>query len=343
MDIDTSHEAFAQFPKIDEKSRIIWARGATADPDHPGQWILDKVLGGNEDAQATSGLAFLIDDPDDGKTRSYQLAFEVAPGQQVPSFLSLLAKTYLQSKQLPYRESNPTMPRAIEFRDLRDRVSLPVSLVLADAPDGVPWRRYVNDRIVLLGGSWDYADRHQTPLGEMAGVQIVASALETVLNGGGRPRLATIWVLLFSAIVYALSGLVIEAISEKTTMPRALVYVLLLVGIPAGIFATLIATGFGAIVSSLGAAYLIMVLIQLFGECVLEPLSKKVFRRWMKSAATNTGAGDPLAAPPAASASSFGEAEVGSKEEPPTASEEVSPGSVAPNDSTRVVTSPLEK
>ena len=86
-----------------------------------------------------------------------------------------------------------------------------------------------------------------------------------------------------------------------------------------------------------------MVLIQLFGECALEPLSKKVFRRWMKSAATNTGAGDPLVAPPAASAPSFGEAEVASKEAPPTAAEKVSPGAVAPNASPRVMTSPLEK
>lgn len=343
VDIDTSHTVFAQFPKIDGKSRIIWARGATADTAHPGQWILDKVLGGgNEDAQALWGLAFLIEDPDDGKTRSYQLAFEVSPGKQLPTFPSVLAKMYLQSKQLRYRESDPTTPRVIEFRDPQGRASLDVSLVLADPPDGLPWRRYVKDRIVLLGGSYDYADRHQTPLGEMAGVQIVASALETELNGGSRPRLATNWVLICSAIVYFCSGLVIGVISEKMTIPRTLAYVLL-IGIPVSVLATLIATGFGAIVPSLGATFLIMVLIQLFGECVLEPLSKKVFRRWMKPAAVGSGAGDPLVASPTPSSLSFYEAEVALRTEPPPAAEKVSPNAVAPDASPPVATSPLEK
>lgn len=341
VDIDTSHTVFAQFPKIDGKSRIIWVRQATADTDHPGQWILDKVLGGgNEDVQALWGLGFLIEDPDDGKTRSYQLAFEVSPGKQLPTFPSVLAKMYLQSKQLRYRESNPTMPRVIEFRDPQGRASLDVSLVLADPPDGLPWRRYVKDRIVLLGGSYDHADWHQTPLGEMAGVQIIASALETELNGGSRPRLAIIWILIFSAFVYFCSGLVIGVISK--TIPRMLAYVFL-IGILASVSATLIATGFGAIVPSLGATFLIMVLIQLFGECVLDPLLKVFRRRRGEPAAAGSGAGDPLVAPPAPSSPSFYEPEVALRTEPPPAAEKVSPNAVAPDASLPVATSPLEK
>ena len=290
VDIDTSHETFAQFPKIDGNPHIVWARGAAADPDHPGQWILDKVLGGgDEGTRAASGLAFLIDDPDDGKTRSYQSAFEIA-GRQVPSFPSLLAKTYRASKPGPYLEDDPRTPRAIDFRDPRDRISLPVSLVLADTPDGVPWRRFVKGRIVLLGGSYDYADRHQTPMGEMTGAQVLASSLETELNGGGHPRLATFWIVMFSAIVYVGAGFLVELISEKRILSRALI-VLLLLSIPAALFATLIAVGLKEIAPTLVVTYLTMVLIQLFGELVLEPLSKIVFRRRTRIAEADPGAG----------------------------------------------------
>jgi CHASE2 domain-containing sensor protein len=291
VDIDTSHETFARFPKIDGNPQVVWAREAAADPEHPGEWILGKVLGGGyEGVRAASGLAFLIDDLDDGKTRSYQSAFEIG-GHQVPSFPSQLAKTYRASKPGPYREYDPEMPRAIDFREPRDRVTLPVSLLLADTPDGVPWRRFVEGRIVLLGGSYDYADRHKTPLGEMTGVQIVASTLETELNGGGRPRIATFWIVIYSAIVYASAGLAIEIISKTMTLSRRVFYVMLLLGIPAAIFAALIAVGLKEVVPTLAVTYLIMVLIQLFGERVLEPLSKRVFRRWILIPEADRGAG----------------------------------------------------
>lgn len=348
VDIDTSHPIFAQFPKIDGNPPIVWARGAAADPDHPGQWTLDKVLGGNDQgALSASGLAFLIDDPDDGKTRSYQSEYAIA-GRQVLSFPSLLAKIYRASKPAPYREYDPQTPRAIDFRDPRDRVSLPVSIVLADTQDGVPWRRFVKGRIVLLGGSYDYADRHQTPIGEMAGLQIVASTLETELNGGGRHRLSTFWIVIFSAIVYISAGLFAEIISEKTTLSRKLIYVLLLFGcILAATFAISIAVGREDIGATLVITFPTMLLIQLFSELVLEPHFKKAFRRRAPIAEASRGT---VGAPSAASSSDADVTvkEVALKTEPTitaknASSESVSAEIVAPYPSPTVATSAREK
>ena len=68
-------------------------------------------------------------------------------------------------------------------------------------------------------------------------------------------------------------------ISEKTTLSRKLIYVLLLSGIPAAIFAISIAVGREEIGPTLVITFLTMLLIQLFGELFLEPLFKRVFRR----------------------------------------------------------------
>jgi CHASE2 domain-containing sensor protein len=43
----------------------------------------------------------------------------------------------------------------------------------------------IKDRIVLLGGSYLGQDLHQTPLGQMNGVEVLANVIETELNGGG--------------------------------------------------------------------------------------------------------------------------------------------------------------
>lgn len=293
VDIDTSHAVFSRLSGIKWGSKIIWARGATQDPNHPDQWILGKVLGGEDkSAEVISGIAFLIDDPDDGRTRSYELDVETAPGTQVKTFQRQIAESFRRSQNLPYDESNPTQPRSIEFRDPRTRLTLPVSLVLEDRKDSVPWRSYVTNRIVLLGGTYDYADRHQTPFGEMAGVHVLANVVDTELDGRRRLRLGTFWVFIFSLIVYIASGLVIETISNKRKWLRRTTYALFLLGPPIVICVVLIIFGRGESIPALILSYLVLLFFQLLGECIVEPNSKKLFRWWDRKADSISGSKD---------------------------------------------------
>lgn len=279
VDIDTAHVIYSRLSEILWGANIVWARGATPDRIHSDQWILDKFLGGNEKSvTVNSGLAFLIDDPDDGRTRSYEKAVEIAPGKLVPTFQSQTAKAFLHSHGRSYDESNPTTPRSIEFRDPKTRLTLPVSLVLEDRHDGVRWRDYVADRIVLLGGTYDYADRHQTSFGEMAGVHVLANAIDTELDGGGRLRLGTFWIISVLLVVLFAQGFVIENINDKPPWLSKCKIFFLLVAPIAIISVILSVFGWSGSIITIVSTWLVMLSVQLFNELVIERVNKWLFR-----------------------------------------------------------------
>jgi CHASE2 domain-containing sensor protein len=72
-----------------------------------------------------------------------------------------------------------------------ERAEFPASIVLAD---GFEWNGRIENRVVLLGGRYDRADVHRTPVGEMDGIDVVANIVETEMRGGGRraPHLAKV-------------------------------------------------------------------------------------------------------------------------------------------------------
>jgi len=65
----------------------------------------------------------------------------------------------------------------------------------------------VKDKIVLLGGSYAGQDIHETPVGQLSGLEIMANVVDTELTGGGEkpPSRAVVFLLeLFEVFVLIL-------------------------------------------------------------------------------------------------------------------------------------------
>jgi CHASE2 domain-containing sensor protein len=65
----------------------------------------------------------------------------------------------------------------------------------------------IRDKIVLLGGSYLGQDKHETPVGQLSGLEVMANVVETELSGGGErpPSTGTVFLLeLFEAFVLIL-------------------------------------------------------------------------------------------------------------------------------------------
>ena len=168
-----------------------------------------NVLGGQspilERAQH-SGLPTLIDI--DGTTRFYQRLVETSSGEILPSIPWAVVKKFdSQLSQALGESKEPLMIRYAGDQRGSHRTELTASEVLKYAAEpGWSDNGYIKDDIVLIGGDYQREDRHQTPLGEMLGVRILATAIETELSGGGirRPRkiaLFPLWVMQGVALV----------------------------------------------------------------------------------------------------------------------------------------------
>ena len=178
VDLDTSDAAFTPLRDAfaGQPTRIIWARGAQAgsttdDPPRPRPF-----LGPGEPPPLEGALALVMADPDDAIVRRYSRDVATATGP-MPAFAPAVAAGRREGPRLP-----DTEPLEIRFTRT-DRPEFPASVVLAS---GFDWGDRIRDRVVILGGRYDRADVHRTPLGEMDGVDVVANIVESELRGGGR-------------------------------------------------------------------------------------------------------------------------------------------------------------
>jgi len=94
----------------------------------------------------------------------------------------------------------------------------------------------IKDKIVVLGGTYDPRDEHQTPLGWMNGVEILAYETETELHGGGQPPAGVMLVILLGGVV----GLIILLLFQHFSPTKAVLLSLLTIPIVA-VSASLIA------------------------------------------------------------------------------------------------------
>jgi CHASE2 domain-containing sensor protein len=71
------------------------------------------------------------------------------------------------------------------------------------ASRGLPASKHseVSGKIVLLGGTYDPQDRHQTALGLQDGVELVASAVESELNPQSSKELGLVWEILIDIVI----------------------------------------------------------------------------------------------------------------------------------------------
>jgi CHASE2 domain-containing sensor protein len=93
-----------------------------------------------------------------------------AEGKLVPSFITQTVAVYEGQKAGPVRQKNLN----INYTPRKYHVVSPDSIALHS--------EYIKDKLVLFGAMKDEYDMHYTPLGKMAGVELLAYAVETFLR-----------------------------------------------------------------------------------------------------------------------------------------------------------------
>jgi CHASE2 domain-containing sensor protein len=200
VDIDTSAPQFKTFQPGADWPPVIWEREAKEIPEsveHPVEML--DVLGGKDPAlNADSGLPLFIPDHEDRVVRRYRRQVQTTQGP-FPTFMWALVRRFA-----PGNVSGPEdagVDRFIAYAGDRKgshRFNLSASQAIELAKGGsLPDPNPFKDKIVLIGGSYLDQDEHQTPLGPMRGVDVMAQVVETELRGGGDkvPNKATILVL----------------------------------------------------------------------------------------------------------------------------------------------------
>lgn len=192
VDISTFDPPFREMETPGDWPPVVWVRDVWEDaPGADGRPTPRDVLGGRDPAlNRDAGLALLIKDGA-GVTRRYRRVIETADGR-APSFpWAVYQSTRRNCPHVAARELEETTD-SLNIGYARGaaglgRTRLPASQVLA-AADDPDWRKSsgLEGKIVLVGGSYSGQDTHDTPLGRMPGVVIMANAVETELRGGGR-------------------------------------------------------------------------------------------------------------------------------------------------------------
>jgi CHASE2 domain-containing sensor protein len=230
VDIDTSGRQFKNALTVENgNSHIVWEREVRELPEDTAEKEklepLD-VLGGTDldPSKNSVGLAILIDDGEDKVTRRYSRLIRTSV-DDLPSFPWSVAKAFNPIEVAKLHESVDDL--LINYHGDRaghHRVTMTASKVLelvGTWPTASPFRR----GIVLVGGSYLGQDRHDTPIGRLTGVEILANVIETELGGGGDkpPRKRVLFALeIFEAFV-------LVAVFHACRFPVALLISLLLI------------------------------------------------------------------------------------------------------------------
>lgn len=195
VDIDTSSEKFKSFELKPEWPPIVWERELEEVPESVEaveKPVALDVLGGKDPAlNASSGLPFLIEDGEDKVIRRYRRFIENAKdprGAQdpLPAFTWAVLRWAGRDSTLA---GQPTEDRLISFAGDRNgshRIKFSAAAVMDQSKSWTKDQSPLSRKIVLLGASYG-EDMHETPLGLMWGVDILANVLETELQGGGDP------------------------------------------------------------------------------------------------------------------------------------------------------------
>jgi CHASE2 domain-containing sensor protein len=151
----------------------------------------------------------LIDDAEDKVTRRYRRVIETQDGM-LPSFPWAITEAYLQDRPVDSAQlqasSDDLLIRYSGNREGSHRLKLSATK-LEELSKNWPTASPIRGKIVLLGGSYLGQDRHDTPIGQLTGLEVMANVIETELSGGGykAPSRAILFLLeLFEAFVLIL-------------------------------------------------------------------------------------------------------------------------------------------
>lgn len=197
VDIDTHFPEYKEDFKIGSDWNVIWAREPEEIPEEASQKLVLRDVLGRDDSELKkkAGVPLLLDDPGDKVTRFYTRQVETLDEGKFPTFVWAIYN-YVRDGNENCSEINlarrnleaTTAPRFINFsrgREGAGRKRIPASHVLQMANNDL-----LRGKIVILGGSYLGEDKHDTPLGMMSGVEILANAVETELKGGGAEPLS---------------------------------------------------------------------------------------------------------------------------------------------------------
>jgi CHASE2 domain-containing sensor protein len=216
VDIDTSSSQFAtEFPARNWGPHIVWEREVREVPEEgteSGNLHPLDILGGqkNLDPRSNStGLPLLIDESEDKVTRKYRRSISTQGGP-LPSFPYEIAEAYRGENSGRVAELQDSQEdRLIHFSGTSGHTTRlhfsarKVSELSEHWPETSP----IRDKIVLLGGSYLSQDIHETPVGRLSGLEVMANVVETELAGGGEepPSRTVVFLLeLFEAFVLIL-------------------------------------------------------------------------------------------------------------------------------------------
>jgi CHASE2 domain-containing sensor protein len=183
IDIDTSSAEFQSLNPSPDWPPIVWARDARYSNKNT-EYYLSGMLGGTGKT-ALSGAVFLVVD-DDEVVRRYKRFCKTDEGL-VPTFVwELLSQSHPDKTRDIGASADEMFIKYAGKPGHSYRIDLPASEVLSLATNS-NWAKnnIIKNKIVLLGGDYAAQDEHQTPLGWMAGVEVLAQTLETEVAGGG--------------------------------------------------------------------------------------------------------------------------------------------------------------
>jgi CHASE2 domain-containing sensor protein len=197
VDIDTSFSEFGKLENLAAAKNVVWAREAEISETAGEKPIpLDFLGGRNVETGAESGFPILVEEREK-VTRRYSRLIGTTQG----NFPSLPWAVFKAGKKL--KQSGSPYCQSISFPELTEtadqyvigysrgaegagRTKIPASHILRfDEQSGWQHDNPLRGKIVLVGGTYLDEDRHETPLGKLPGVEIIANVIETELGGGG--------------------------------------------------------------------------------------------------------------------------------------------------------------
>lgn len=199
VDIDTSAPRFQDLQAESGWPPIVWARAGIYSKVKSTLHLFD-VVGGQRPAPL-SGAIMLKEDPD-GALRRYSRTLKTEEGE-FPSLPSVLAHQF----DPVHANAGNTEELFISYTG-SEILHIGASQIIKFAKNpSWPENELIKDKIVLLGGAYEASDEHDTPLGWKNGVDVLAYATETELEGGGpkpAPRSAIILLQIFDGVLLLL-------------------------------------------------------------------------------------------------------------------------------------------
>lgn len=231
VDIDTSDPGFSKM-RAPDSPPVVWAVEAPANAEGKNDGLM--ALGGSVSVgDDRVGIAALPIDSD-GVVRSFRRVFDTAHGR-VQSFPRAVVTQYTKrgegvgENHQSAADEHDTHDLVLNFTGDRYGYGRLTARQVLELSDSEAWSSSgpLKHKIVLIGGLYRAArDEYATPLGVMAGVELMAQSIASELRGGGIRHANELLMLLLEIV----GGVGLVLLHRSVSLGRAML--LSLVGIP---------------------------------------------------------------------------------------------------------------